>query len=329
MKPMHQHGGQLRLASEKYDIPFKEWLDLSTGISPLVYPLPDVPAQCWQRLPETDDGLENAAANYYGSEYLLPVSGSQEAIQRLPLLRNHSRVGIISPAYHSHYQAWKNAGHEVIELHSCEVDIVLSQLDVLLLVNPNNPTAERYAREQLHHWHQHLAARGGWLVVDEAYMDCQPDQSLIQPNPLEGLIVLRSIGKFFGLAGIRLGFVWTTEDVLQPLAALQDDWSVSHPARWAGRIALADHHWQEQQRERLISDGQRLQTLLAQTWPQADVQATELFAWCRLDGARAVYEQLATSGILIRYFEQPESLRFGLPANESEWLRLEAVLVAR
>ena len=174
MKPVHKHGGQLRAASEKYGIALAEWLDLSTGISPFVYPLPAVPASCWQRLPETGDGLEQAAANYYGSEYLLPVSGSQEAIQRLPLLRVNtgavSRVGIISPAYHSHQQAWVNAGHTVSELAAADVADHLTDLDVLLLVNPNNPTTERFSREQLLSWHQQLAQRGGWLVVDEAYI---------------------------------------------------------------------------------------------------------------------------------------------------------------
>ena len=156
---------------------------MSTGISPFVYPLPEVPLNCWQRLPETGDGLEQVAANYYGSAYLLPVSGSQEAIQRLPLLRSLSRVGIISPAYHSHEQAWVNAGHTVSELAVTEIEKNLSELDVLLLVNPNNPTTDCFSNQQLLRWHQQLTQRGGWLVVDEAYMDCQPQESLIQPLP--------------------------------------------------------------------------------------------------------------------------------------------------
>ncbi len=328
MKPTHQHGGQLRVTSEKYGIPLEQWLDLSTGISPFVYPLPSVPAQCWQRLPETGDGLETAAADYYGSEYLLPVSGSQEAIQRMPLLRPPSRVGIISPAYHSHQQAWEEASHQVIELKSSAVDKYLPELDVLLVVNPNNPTTERFSTRHLKQWHQQLAQHGGWLIVDEAYIDCRPEESLIQPLPQAGLIVLRSIGKFFGLAGIRLGFVWATEALLNQLVTLQDDWSVSHPARWAGRLALADRRWQAQQRKQLIKDSQRLLDLLQQNWPQATVQGTELFAWCVLENALEVFEQLSAQGILVRYFEQPASLRFGLPEAETEWLRLASVLPA-
>ncbi len=328
MKPTHQHGGQLRVASEKYGIPLEQWLDLSTGISPFVYPLPPVPAKCWQRLPETGDGLETAAADYYGSEYLLPVSGSQETIQRLPLLRPPSRVGIISPAYHSHQQAWEKVGHQVIELESSAVDKYLPELDVLLVVNPNNPTTERFSPGHLKQWHQQLVQNGGWLIVDEAYMDCRPEESLIQPLPQAGLIVLRSIGKFFGLAGIRLGFVWATEALLNQLIKLQDDWSVSHPARWAGRLALADRRWQVQQRKQLTKDSQRLLDLLQQNWPQATVCGTELFVWCVLKNALEVFEQLSAQGILVRYFEQPASLRFGLPETEAEWLRLASVLLS-
>ena len=175
MQPTHQHGGQLRLASQRYDIPLESWVDLSTGINPVPYPLPAVPPEVWQRLPEVNDGLEAAAATYYGSEALLPVAGSQEAIQRLPALRQSSRVGIVSPAYHSHYQAWKAAGHQVFEIPRTQLDSHLNGLDVLLLVNPTNPTAERYSLDTLHRWHAQLQQRGGWLIVDEAFIDLTPE----------------------------------------------------------------------------------------------------------------------------------------------------------
>ncbi len=108
-------------------------------------------------------------------------------------------------------------------------------------------------------------------MVDEAYIDCTPEDSLIQAQPLTGMIVLRSVGKFFGLAGIRLGFVWAEETLLQRLAALQDDWSVSHPARWAGKLALADKAWQKQQRAQLITAGTRLQNYLQTAYPHTEI----------------------------------------------------------
>jgi len=323
----HKHGGQLRAASQHYGIPLDAWLDLSTGISPWAYPLPAVPSTCWQRLPETDDGLELAAAHYYGSADLLPVSGSQEAIRRLPQLRPPAqRVGILSPAYHSHHQAWQAAGHEVLELDVAQLETHLPTLDVLVVVNPTNPTAQHYPPATLRHWHRTLAARGGWLVVDEAFMDATPTDSLISQHPLPGLVVLRSIGKFFGLAGIRLGFVWAEAVVLQALAQLQDDWSVSHPARWAGQHALADTGWQQQQRERLRTASQRLQCLLT-AYDSRQVSSSALFAYWWLENAEALHQQLAQQGILTRLFTHPPALRLGLPATATEWQRLEQGLV--
>lgn len=299
---------------------------MSTGISPWAYPLPAVPSSCWQRLPESDDGLEDAASTYYGSAHLLPVSGSQEAIRRLPQLRPpRQRVGILSPAYHSHQQAWQAAGHEVLELDVAQLVSLLPTLDVLVVVNPTNPTAQHYPPDSLRHWHQTLAARGGWLVVDEAFMDATPAESLVSQHPLPGLVVLRSIGKFFGLAGIRLGFVWAEACVLQALARLQDDWSVSHPARWAGKQALADTGWQQQQRERLRTASQRLQRLLT-AYDSGQVSSSDLFAYWRLETlakAEALHQGLAQQGILTRLFTHPSALRFGLPATENEWQRLK------
>ena len=316
MLPTHQHGGQLKLASERYQIPLGQWVDLSTGINPHSYPLPRVPDYIWQRLPEVNDGLEDVAAEYYGSKHLLPVSGSQEAIQRLPLLRNKSRVGIISPAYHSHRQAWETAGHEVIEIQRPFLAKTLPSLDVLLLVNPTNPTAERYSLNELRQWHSILQTKKGWLVVDEAFIDLTPEASLISQEPLEGLIVLRSIGKFFGLAGIRLGFVWAMPDILLSLVQLQDDWSVSNPARWAGKIALGDTAWQLQQRHEIPENMLELKRFLSDRY-DAPVAEAGLFAYVTLEKGKAIeeHQSLCQKGILTRLFSESGALRFGLPSS--------------
>lgn len=323
----HNHGGQLQLASQMYSIPLDNWLDLSTGISPFIYPLPVVPKRCWQRLPEVDDGLEEVASNYYGSPCLLPVSGSQEAIQSLPQLFSNARVGIIEPAYHSHQQAWLDAGHHLITLKLNEVEKQLSTLDVLIVVNPTNPTAQTYTQQTLMKWHHQLAKQKGCLIVDEAFMDATPEQSLIQKTPLSGLIVLRSIGKFFGMAGIRLGFVWAEKSILEQLAKRQNDWSVSHPARWAGVIALRDMDWQHEQRRRLFDSSEQLQRLLNQHF-HTQISSTALFGYFQHEQAPYFHEQLAQQGIITRLFKEPLALRFGLPADEEQWLRLEEALVS-
>ena len=318
MLPTHQHGGQLKLASERYNIPLDQWIDLSTGINPNSYPLPPVPSEIWQRLPEVNDGLEEAAAAFYGSSHLLPVAGSQEAIQRLPLLRQKSRVGIISPAYHSHQKAWEVAGHEVIEVSRNELESLLPTLDVLLLVNPTNPTAERYSKETLKRWHSQLINQSGWLIVDEAFMDLTPEESLIEAEPTEGLIVLRSIGKFFGLAGIRLGFVWAQHDILKRLVELQDDWSVSNPARWAGRLALDDAEWQAEQRQLIPIKMFQLKERLTIQYTVEPMDAG-LFAYVELGKETAIkeHERLCNKGVLTRLFREQGALRFGLPSANS------------
>lgn len=322
----HNHGGQLRAAAQHYAIPLHQWIDLSTGISPFVYPLPNVPQHCWQRLPESDDNLIPTATNYYGSHSLLAVAGSQEAIQRLPLLfPKKQRVGILKPAYHSHLQAWQQAGHNVIPLSSNTIDAALATLDILIIVNPCNPSTECFSTATLLHWHQQLQQHQGTLIVDEAFIDTTPEHSLITTTPQKGLIVLRSIGKFFGLAGIRLGFVWAEQALLTRLAAQQDDWSVSHPARWAGTQALQDTHWQHTQRNTLKTNQLRLTTLLEKA-SSTPVYSHALFCYLPHPKARAIHQQFAQQGILTRLFNNPSALRLGLPATEEQWQRLTTAL---
>ena len=156
---MLEHGGQLHAAAQHFGIPVTDWLDLSTGINPIPYIPPTIPPASWQRLPQDQDGLLQAAASYFGSNNLLPVAGSQAAIQLLPRLRSCCRVGVLHPAYAEHAHAWRSAGHEVIGLSPHEIDVAVDQLDVLVLIQPNNPTGAIYTQAQLHEWHARLQAR--------------------------------------------------------------------------------------------------------------------------------------------------------------------------
>jgi L-threonine-O-3-phosphate decarboxylase len=319
------HGGRLREAAEQYGIPLEEWLDLSTGINPVGWSVPELPARCWQRLPEHDDGLELAAADYYGNPHLLPVAGSQAAIQLLPRLRLQGRVGILQPSYVEHAAAWQRAGHEVVALSAQTITSQLEMLDVLLLVSPNNPGGEQFTSEQLTAWHRQLRKRGGWLVVDEAFVDATPQQSLLGDCGGEGLIVLRSLGKFFGLAGIRVGFVFAWPLLLQRMARELGPWHVSGPAREVARLALLDSEWQGATRVRLKADSQRLASLLHDSG-LTPVGGTALFHYVRHSDAQRLHRVLAQQGIFTRLFAAPAALRFGLPGSESEWQRLAQVL---
>jgi len=320
-----EHGGRLRRAALQYGIALTDWLDLSTGVAPYGLPLPAIPEQAWARLPEQDDGLEAAACAYYGVDHLLPVAGSQAAIQCLPRLRREARVGIVSPAYAEHAAAWQREGHRVLEISEASVNRALERLDVLLLVNPNNPTGRRFSPQQLFAWHARLAERGGWLIVDEAFIDCTPEQSLAAHSHLPGLIILRSFGKFFGMAGARLGFVLAEPTLLSELEELLGPWTISGPTRWLGAGLLEDRTGQQALQQRLTGDGQRLAELLREHG-LPPTGGCALFQWIASEHAALLHEFLACNGILTRLFEQPPSIRFGLPADEEGWQRLTRAL---
>lgn len=324
---MLEHGGGLLLAARETGIAAEQWLDLSTGINPKGWPVPMPPAEAWRRLPEGGDGLLAAAADYYGTPYLLAVSGSQAAIQLLPALRPTGRVGLATPTYAEHGAAWRRAGHRVVELAPEAVDAAVDGLDVLLLVHPNNPTGQRYSLDRLRAWRERLTSRGGWLVLDEAFMDATPQFSLAAGCGGEGLLVLRSVGKFFGLAGIRLGFVAGWPALLAAMEERLGPWAVNHPARWAGALALADKGWQAHMRGELAAASERLSMLLAVAGlPPAG--GTALFQWAPTPEAPRWYQALKEQAILVRLFQGPPALRFGLPGTEAEWLRLERALAA-
>lgn len=322
---MLEHGGKLRAAARQFDIPLSDWLDLSTGIAPYGFNPPPVPSSAWQRLPETEDELEAVARDYYQAAALLPVAGSQAAIQMLPRLRRRLQIGIVSPCYGEHAEAWRREGHRVVEFSEGSVPRALDQLDVLVVVNPNNPTGRLLPPEQLLEWRDRLAERGGWLVVDEAFIDPTPAGSLAIHSHLPGLIVLRSFGKFFAMAGARLGFVLAEPNLLGALDEVLGPWPIAGPSRFIGAALLADREGQRRQCERLLHDSDRLAKLLADHG-LSPTGGCALFQWVVTEDATTLHEFLACQGILVRRFEQPPSLRFGLPGDEAGWARLAQAL---
>lgn len=324
---MLEHGGRLREAAAHYDIPLDRWLDLSTGINPEAWPVPALPAAVWQRLPEVGDGLESAAAAYYGNPKLLPVAGSQAGIQWLPALLPKAAVACIAPIYAEHPQAWQHAGHKLRFLQNATLPRALAAATpYVLLCNPNNPTADRHPYDAVIDAARQLKKRGGWLVVDEAFIDATPELSL---TPLAGtdeapnLVAFRSLGKFFGLAGARVGFVFAAPDLLNRMQEAMGPWTIPGPSREVGRQALLDTAWQDAARSRLLAQADRLQKLLA---PFGEVKATSLFATLNSPHAGELHEHLARRAILTRRFDQQPLLRFGLPGNAAEWQRLADAL---
>ena len=327
---MLEHGGKLRHAAQHYGIALQDWMDLSTGLNPQAWPVCDIPASAWARLPEDEDKLIETARDYYGALDCLPVAGSQAAIQSLPRLYTANkcslRVGMLTPAYAEHACAWQGAGFKLVPLAADEIDAQVDGLDLLLIVNPNNPTGHTFEPAQLLRWHEQLASRGGSLIVDEAFMDSTPEKSLLTHTERKGLVVLRSLGKFFGLAGARVGFVFAEPDLLSRLAELLGPWPISGPSRIIATAALQDQDWQVRTRNQLQQRSQRLVRLLTDNGLLVS-GGTALFQWLETPDAESIHQQLARQAILTRLFSQPCSLRFGLPADEEQWQRLERALI--
>lgn len=314
------HGGDLAAATAQYGQ--HDWLDLSTGINPHGWPIPSIDAVHWQRLPSDPQPLLQAARDYYQTESLLAVAGSQAAIRSLAQLRPHCRVGCVQPSFNEHAASWRRHGHQVSEFAADQMFDQLDQLDVLILCQPNNPTGRLWSPEQLLQAQQQLSSRQGWLILDEAFIDTRPELSLSPISPLPGLIVLRSLGKFFGLAGARVGFVLAEPALLGQLAEHLGPWTVSGPSQAIARLALLDSAWQQYTRQHLAQQGQRLQQLLKQhRLPVSG--GCELFQWLCHPQAQVWHQQLAQHGIWSRYFQQPCSLRLGLAQSEPDWQRLQ------
>lgn len=320
---MLEHGGNLRTAAQRFGQ--HDWLDLSTGINPHWYPAPAIAANAWHRLPEPSAQLAQAAASFYSAPLMLPVAGTQAAIQALPRLRAPSRVIVSAPSYAEHAHHWQQHGHTLRQVAYADLEQALVHSDVMVICNPNNPTGAVVPPETLLRWAQQLAARGGWLVVDEAFGDTSPQHSVAAHSQQPGLIVLRSIGKFFGLAGIRLGFVAAAPELLQALADLLGPWTVSGPAQQIALDALRDSAWQEQTRQKLQRSGARLQQLLAQYGISS--HGTPLFQWWPEPQAEAFWQHMAERGIWVRLFTHAgRGIRLGLPPDEIGWQRLTQAL---
>jgi cobalamin biosynthetic protein CobC len=234
-------------------------------------------------------------------------------------------VGVLVPGYAEHAHAWRRAGHSTTLLAHDTIDERLSELDVLVLINPNNPTGQLFEPQTLLAWHERLAVHGGWLIVDEAFMDATPASSLVPFGGRPGLCVLRSLGKFFGLAGARVGFVLVEPALRGRLAEELGPWTVSGPSRYIAQSALADRDWQREMRAWVTDASCRLVELLTRH-ELAPSGGTALFQWVCTPRAHAIHLVLARQGILTRWFSETLSLRFGLPGNETAWRRLEIAL---
>lgn len=326
-----EHGGDLATARRLFPEAPQPFIDLSTGINPHPYPLLPLGANVFARLPDSaaQVRLSAIAAETYGapsSAHVVCAPGTQVLLPLVAGLVPAGRAVILGPTYSEHARAAAHAGHAVLDARNLEE---LRGADLAVVVNPNNPDGRIIGKEELLALSDELKVRGGLLLVDEAFMDVAPlEASLAGEIDHGNIVLLRSFGKFFGLAGLRLGFALAAPHLATKLNASLGPWAVSGPAIAIAEEALADAAWIAATRIRLASAAKKLDQLLA----NADVQViggTSLFRLGRTPRAKAIFQHLGASGIMVRYFhEHPTWLRFGIP-GEPHWDRLGLALAPR
>jgi cobalamin biosynthetic protein CobC len=324
-----EHGGDPEALVHRYGHPKQGWLDLSTGINPQPYVPKKLDPKNWGSLPTATSlgNLKQAAAMCYGvrnPELITAAPGTQALIQWLPRMRAAGRVSVVSPTYNEHAHCWRIAEHNVKE--TWDLAQAEENSDVIIVVNPNNPDGYQYDPNDLKSLAKRQAEKDGWLIVDEAFCDVVPELSIADAVGSPGLIILRSFGKFFGLAGLRLGFALTDPVMAERLYTFLGPWAVSTPAIIIGEEALSEDDWATTTRHKLKLSSERLDRLLGASGMEV-VGGTSLFRLVATDQAEAIYQTLAQCGIMVRQFQyDPKWLRFGLPRSEQDWQRLEVAL---
>ncbi|WP_417829364.1 threonine-phosphate decarboxylase CobD [Thalassospira sp.] len=348
-RPPINHGGAVDQAAQQYGIPACDWLDLSTGINPVAYAVPDIDPVHWHRLPLQSelDGVKSAAKQYYGlpaTNYLVCAPGTQALIQAIPFWLKDQMDGptaadvhVMGPTYGEHERCWQRARYHC-QYHQTTISERLERAreilttaetgSVVILVNPNNPDgamfdpADIIALGKLAHDHK------CWLVVDEAFMDCDPEKSVCSYiDQLPSTIILRSFGKFFGLAGARLGCAIMAADLAADLEGRIGPWAIPGPTLIVGAKAFRDHDWHEKTRLRLNSDAARLDRVVTDNSKLILTGGTSLFRYYEGMECAALADHLGKQGILIRLFDHdPNKVRFGIPGHDADWKRLESAM---
>jgi len=323
------HGGDLDAARILFPGAPEPFIDLSTGINPHPYPIPTLEPEIFARLPEPGSlgNLARLAASAYGApsaETVVTAPGSQVLVTLAAGLLLPGRAVILGLTYAEHARAASLAGHEVYTVSELEP---LGDSDLAIVVNPNNPDGRILNHAELLAIAERQRAHGGMLIVDEAFMDAGPrHESLSAHVEAANVVVLRSFGKFFGLAGLRLSFALAARPLAAHLGAALGPWPVSGAALAIGAAALSDRNWMEATRASLAAAAQRLDALLEGAGLEI-IGGTSLFSLVRTPEAPPLFDHLGRAGIFVRRFpEDPSWLRFGPPGAEADWQRLEDAL---
>ncbi len=305
------HGGRLAAARKRWPDAGLPWMDLSTGINPHSWPVERAGPIDWHRLPDEEAlaELETAAAWAFGvsPDMVCATPGSEIALRLIGTLDLPRPHRFVSPGYRTHAEAFDGAEAVAPDAVSGIVG------GTLLFARPSNPQGSVSP----------LPTGVARLVIDEAFADAMPVSPV--PPPTDA-IMLRSFGKFFGLAGVRLGFVIAPGEDLKRLRQRLGSWPVSSAAIAIGTAAYRDRAWQAAMRGRLVEEAAALDRLLARHGLSPE-GACPLFRFVRTPDAASLFERLARRGILTRPFDHaPDRLRVGLPETAEALDRLDRAL---
>jgi cobalamin biosynthetic protein CobC len=329
VKEALHHGGALDAAIARFGGARGDWLDLSTGINPVPPVLPAIEPELWARLPER--GLETSAKaalrRFAGADEAAGVAlapGTQAIIALLPHLFAPGPAAVLFPSYEEHGRALEAAGHGVARFGA--LSEIAPEARLVVLVSPNNPDGRRFDRAALLALADRLAGEGGLLVVDEAFADAEPGESLGREAGRPGLLLLRSFGKFFGLAGLRFGAALCEPALAARIEARLGPWAVSGPALDLAARLMADEAGVAALRAGIAARAALTRQTLAAAG-LAPVGGTALFSLVQVPEALGLFEALARRRILTRPFSyRADWLRLGTVRGEAEARRLAAAL---
>lgn len=323
------HGGRLDEAVERFGGKREKWLDLSTGINPTAYQVADLPNHVWQELPDdlAIQTASDATRKAYGvndDALICLAPGAQAIIQNLPFLFKPQAVAIVGFTYQEHGVCWKRGGHEVYVTDGLESAEATAR--IVIVVNPNNPDGRIFDPGDLTALARRLGAKGGLLVVDESFGDVTPNASICSEAGREGLLVMRSLGKFYGLAGVRFGAAIGAPLLIPRLEERLGPWAVSGPALHVAGVALQDKAWRKRMVKKLVAARESLEEILIARGFEV-VGGTGLYVLAQHTNAEAVARHLSEQHILVRQFpSKPDWLRFGLPGSKPGFSRLDKAL---
>lgn len=326
--PKQEHGGDVYSLARSLGWPEDRIIDFSANINPLgISPRAQQAIQAalkgLDRYPDPQVArLKDCLADYHhlSAQSFLVGNGATELIHLLPRVLKPKNALILVPAFSEYERASRLAGAAIHRVglnvrdgFRINVETVAQKcskgIDLLFLCNPNNPTGRLLAREEIVWLVKKVARCSTWVVVDEAFIDYAPDQSVLScPQNLvdhsSNLIVLRSFTKFFALSGLRVGYLSTQSALVKKLQIAKDPWSVNTLAQIAARESLLDVEYIKESLRFMETEKPRFLSLLdripgIQIFPS---QANFVLIRVAKRGATAyrLFGSLARTGILVR-----------------------------